>query len=206
MTSENAVKPAGVDREVLRSGIKDKYSDVAQTPEMGFHFHTGSHVAQMVGYSEEDYAGLPQPTIDSFAGTGWPFEFGKLNPGETVVDLGSGAGFDSLQAARHVGPTGSVTGIDMTQAMVDKAAQSAKEMGLSNVEFKLGYLEELPFEPESVDVVISNGVINLTPDKVSVMSQVASILRPGGRFQIADIIVHKPVGDGARADIDLWSG
>lgn len=206
MARKASVSPAAVDREELRSGIKSKYTEVAKSPDIGFHFHTGEDLAVMVGYAANDFRELPQATVDSFAGTGCPFEFGHLKPGEDVLDLGCGAGFDSLQAARQVGPNGTVTGIDMTSAMVEKATSGAHALGLENTEFKEGYLEGLPLASESVDVVISNGVINLCPDKMAVMKEVHRVLRPDGRFQIADIVVHKPVGDDARADIELWSG
>lgn len=206
MASTASVSPAGVDRDELRSGIKSKYTDVAANPEVGFHFHTGADLALMVGYLQSEFEKLPQSTVDSFAGTGCPFEFGRLNPGEDVADLGCGAGFDSLQAAEHVGSSGTVTGVDMTSAMVEKANAGSRALGLGNTQFKVGYLEDLPIPTDSVDVVISNGVINLCPDKVAVMNEVNRILRPGGRFQIADIVVHQPVADDARADIELWSG
>jgi len=158
------VNPSAVDIDQLRDNVKSKYSDVATNPDEGFHFHTGRPLALMLAYTSEDLDGLPESAIESFAGTGNPFSWGRLKTGETVVDVGSGAGFDSLQAARHVGPDGSVIGVDMTQAMLDKATEGAQEMGLSNTEFRLGYAEALPVADASADVVISNGVINLTPD------------------------------------------
>ncbi len=200
------VKPAAVDRDQLRQNVQEKYTEVANTPKKGFHFHTGRPLAEMLGYSQDDLQGLPDSTVESFAGTGNPFVFGRLSPGERVLDIGSGAGFDSLQAARQVGPDGSVIGVDMTEAMVEKAAAAAAEMGLGNVEFRLGFAEELPVDDVSVDVVISNGVINLCPDKMGVIREVGRVLRPGGRFQIGDILVHKEVDQSAKDDIDLWSG
>jgi arsenite methyltransferase len=204
MTSE--VRPAAVDRETLRGQIKAKYNDVAQDPEQGFHFHTGRPLAKMHAYSDADVDWLPAGTVDSFAGTGNPFAMGPLNPGETVLDIGCGAGFDTLLAARDVGLSGRVIAVDMTEAMVEKTLQGARQLGLSNVDARLGFAEELPATDASVDVVISNGVINLCPDKVAAMQEVWRVLKPGGRFQIADIIVHKEVPQDAKDDIDLWSG
>jgi SAM-dependent methyltransferase len=200
------VRAANVDRDRLREQISDKYTDVALEPEKGFHFHTGRPLAKMLGYADADIDRLPVGTVDSFAGTGNPFSMGKLNPGETVLDIGCGAGFDALQAAQQVGPVGRVIGVDMTEAMREKTLTGAKQLGLANVEVRAGFMEELPVEDASIDVVISNGVINLTPDKVGVMREVFRVLKPGGRFQIGDIIVHKEVPQDAKDDIDLWSG
>lgn len=199
------VTPANVDRTRLRSGIQQKYTEVALEPEKGFHFHTGRPLAAMLGYPDEDVARLPGSTVESFAGTGNPFSMGRLRPGETVLDLGCGAGFDLLQAALQVGPSGRVIGIDMTPAMREKARAGARTLGLSNVEAREGYLEELPVEDASVDVVISNGVLNLTPDKEAVMREVYRVLKPGGRFQVGDIVVHIDVPQEAKDDVELWS-
>jgi SAM-dependent methyltransferase len=204
--TERAVQPAKVDREQLRQQIQAKYTDVALEPEQGFHFHTGRPLAAMLGYSDADVDALPVSAVESFAGTGNPFSLGAMRPGEAVLDIGCGAGFDTLIAARQVGPTGSVIAIDMTEAMLGKTRAGAADLRLTNVETRLGYLEDLPVESESIDVVIGNGVINLTPDKVQAMREVWRVLKPGGRFQIADIIVHKEVPQDAKDDIDLWSG
>jgi SAM-dependent methyltransferase len=203
---ELQVQPAQVDREELRCQIQEKYTDVAVRPEVGFHFHTGRPLARMLGYREADIDWLPPSTVDSFAGTGNPFSMGELQAGERVLDVGCGAGFDTLLAARAVGPSGSVTAVDMTPAMLDRTRSAAGERGLGNIKVRQGYAEELPAESSSIDVVISNGVINLCPDKLAVMKEVHRVLRPGGRFQIADIIVHKEVPQDAKDDIDLWSG
>jgi len=205
MTVEQ-VKAAAVDRDELRSQISEKYTDVAETPEMGFHFHTGRPLAAMLGYDAGDVDWLPTSTVDSFAGTGNPFSAGRLPEGATVLDIGCGAGFDTLLAARQVGPSGRVFAIDMTDAMLARARAGAEALGLDNVEVRHGYAEELPVEDSSVDVVISNGVLNLTPDKMAAMREVHRVLKPGGRFQIADIVVHEEVPQDAKDDIDLWSG
>ena len=200
------IRPAAVDREQLRRQISEKYTDVAIDPEKGFHFHTGRPLAAMLGYDLALVDRLPKGTVDSFAGTGNPFSMGALEAGETVLDIGCGAGFDTLIAAEQAGPAGRVIAIDMTAAMRDKTAAAAAAMGLTNVEVRAGYMEELPVDDASIDVVISNGVINLTPDKVGVMREIHRVLKPGGRFQIGDIIVHKEVPQDAKDDIDLWSG
>lgn len=197
---------AAVDREELRARISDKYRDVATNPELGFHFHTGAPLAKMLGYPDEVIATLPEGTVASFAGTGNPFLFGDLHPGETVVDIGCGAGFDSLQAARQVGQTGRVIAVDMTAEMRAKTAAGARQMQLPNLEVLEGFAESLPVDEGTADVVISNGVINLCPDKQAVFREMHRVLKPGGRIQVGDILVHKEVPQDARDDIDLWSG
>ena len=200
------VQPSAVDADELRSQIQDKYSEVAQEPEKGFHFHTGFSLAMMLGYSEERVKALPSSAVDSFAGTGNPFEFGDMKAGEAVVDIGSGAGFDALQSALQVGPSGRVIGVDMTPAMLARARESADSLGLRNIEFREGLAESLPVEDGTADVVTSNGVINLTPDKLAVLKEIYRVLKPGGRAQIADITVQIEVPQSAKDDIDLWSG
>ena len=198
------LKRVEVDSDALRAQVTEKYTEIANEPEKGAHFHTGKSLAMMVGYPESTIDSLPAGTVESFAGTGNPFSMGELKPGETVLDLGCGAGFDSLIAARQVGASGRVISIDMTPAMLDKARVGASEAGLSNVEFHEAYAESLPVQDKSVDVVISNGVINLCPDKMAVMAEINRVLKPGGRIQIGDMVVHKAVPDDAKADIDLW--
>lgn len=195
-----------VDVQRLRAAIQDEYAEVATTPEKGFHFHTGRPLAAMLGYERSETDALPDAVIESFAGVANPFIFGRLSAGETVVEVGSGAGFDAILAARQVGPTGRVIGVDMTPAMLEKARANAERLGLSNVEFRQGYMEEMPVEDGVADVVISNGVINLSPDKEAVFREIARVLRPGGRLQISDIVVARAVPDAAKENIDLWTG
>jgi SAM-dependent methyltransferase len=199
------VTAANVDRERLRAGITDKYTEVALEPEKGFHFHTGRPLAAMLGYAPASVDRLPTATIDSFAGTGNPFSMGPIHRGEVVLDMGCGAGFDLLQAAIQTGPTGRAIGVDMTPAMRERARAGADELFLRNVDIRAGYLEELPVEDATIDVVISNGVFNLTPDKEAVMREVRRVLKPGGRFQVGDIIVHIDVPQDAKDDVELWS-
>ena len=199
------VKPAAVDVEGLRCQIQDKYTEVARTPKMGFHFHTGRPLALMLGYAGALIDQLPASAVESFAGTGNPFSMGDVRPGETVLDIGCGAGFDSILAALRAGPAGRVIAVDMTPAMLEKAAASARQAGVSNIEFRGGLAESLPVDDGAVDLVISNGVINLCPDKMAVMAEVHRALKPGGRIQIGDIVVHKEVPQSAKDNIDLWS-
>lgn len=200
-----AIEPI-LDLSVLRTAIQVEYQEVASDPTKGFHFHTGRFLADRLGYPAEIVDALPDSAVESFAGVGNPFSWGELHPGEAVLDLGSGAGFDAFFAARQVGPTGTVIGLDMTPAMNEKARASARHLGLDHVEFREGYLEELPIDEASVDVIISNGVINLCPDKETVMREAYRVLKPGGRLQISDIIVQREVPDSAKENIDLWTG
>jgi SAM-dependent methyltransferase len=190
----------------LRSAVQVEYADVAAFPNKGFHFHTGRFLAGRIGYPANRVNTLPDSVIESFAGVGNPFSWGDLHEGEAVVDLGSGAGLDSLLAAQMVGPSGSVVGIDMTPEMIEKSTHNAALLGLSNVEFRQGFLEAMPLPDASADVVISNGVLNLCPDKASVLAETFRVLKPGGRMQISDIIVSKPVEEEGKADIALWTG
>lgn len=192
--------------ETLRTEISKEYSVVATNPEREFHFHTGRRLAGILEYDEKLINSVPDSGLESFAGTGNPFAMGKLNEGETVVDVGSGAGFDSLLAAQMVGPEGRVIGVEMTEEMLDKARGAAEEAGLKNVEFKQGLAEKLPVEEGWADVIISNGVINLCMDKLSVFRQLYRALKSGGRFQISDIVVQRAVSDSAKQKIDLWTG
>jgi SAM-dependent methyltransferase len=197
---------AAVDREELRRRIAEKYHDVAENPALGFHFHTGRPLARMLGYSDAVIDLLPSGTVESFAGTGNPFLFGDLHPGEVVVDVGCGAGLDTLIAAQQVGPDGQVIAIDMTAEMRAKTVAGARALSLTNVKVYEGYAESLPVPDGIADVVISNGVINLCPDKPAVFREIFRVLRPGGRIQIGDILVHTEVPQSAKDDIELWSG
>lgn len=198
--------PKELDGEYLRSEIKKEYTGVAVNPEQVTNFHVGRRCAENAEYQEKWLGVVPEAALSSFAGTGCPFQIGELNPGETVVDLGSGAGMDSFIAAHQVGPNGRVIGVDMTEEMLTKANAQKEAAGVTQLEFRRGYLENLPVEDETVDVVISNGVVNLCPNKPGVFREIFRILKPGGRMQIADILVHKPVTDKMRNNIDLWTG
>lgn len=190
----------------LRVEIKKEYTNVALDPNKGYHFHTGRKLANLLGYDEALYANLPEANIASFAGTGNPFSVGAINAGETVVDVGSGAGFDSLIAAHLVGALGRVVGVDMTDEMLKKARAGAEAMGAANVEFREGLAESLPLPDHFADVVISNGVLNLTLDKTETQREWFRILKPGGRLQVGDILVEREVPSDAMDDISLWTG
>lgn len=199
-------QPVAVDSAGLRKAIQDEYREVAENPGKGFHFHTGRTLAKIVGYQEAWLSGIAEAAIESFAGTGNPFAMSELAPGERVVDIGSGGGIDSLIAARMVAPEGEVIGIDMTPAMLKRARKAAVESGIDNVLFQQAYMEELPVPAGWADVVISNGVLNLAPDKMKVLGEMYRVLRPGGRLQIADILVNREVPEAAKRKIDLWTG
>ncbi len=204
MTAPSVPTVPNVDRKVLREAIQEEYEAVACEPQRGFHFHTGRPLAEILGYQAEWLDGLPEGSIESFAGTGNPFSLGALATGERVVDVGCGAGIDSLIAARMVGPEGAVIGIDMTRSMLEKAQAGAS--GLEHVEFLLGFGEELPVPDAWADVVISNGVVNLMPDKGEALTEMARVLAPGGRIQIGDILVDRAVPENSKERIDLWTG
>ena len=199
-------RPPSIFIETLRTEVAQEYAQVAQNPELGFHFHTGRRLAAMLEYRDEWLEGLPEEAIESFAGTGNPFNLGQLNPGERVVDAGSGAGLDCLIAANMIGRAGEVIGVDMTTEMLDKASANAQAIGARNVSFKRGFIEDLPVEDEWADVVISNGAVNLAPDKHDAFRELNRVLKPGGRIQIADILVEKPIPESARQNVDLWTG
>ena len=195
-----------VDVEVLRDQVREKYRAVAVAPEATYHFHTGRPLAVRLGYDPTVLDRLPERAVESFAGVGNPFSLRPLRPGERVVDVGSGAGFDAFVAAHHVGPTGAVVGVDMTDEMLAKSRATAEALGLSHVEFRPGLAENLPVEDGWADTVISNGVINLCADKRAVLDEIHRVLRPGGWLQFADIANGRPVPSAAMRDVDLWTG
>ena len=195
----------GLDVGLLKSEIKRTYASVSQEPGKDFMFPTGRAWAQDLGYPDE-LARVPDFVVESFAGVANPWSLGRVEPGEDVLDLGSGAGTDSLVAALMVGSVGSVTGIDMTPEMIENARQGASALGLGNVTFVEGEIEGFPFEGESFDVVISNGVIDLLPDKEVVFASIYRVLRPGGRIQFADVTIQEPVSEEGKRKIDLWTG
>lgn len=199
--SETLVDPVRLQRE-----IQEKYRQVASDPTAGYHFFTGRKAADHIGYPTADLDELPDHVVDAFAGVANPFYWGMPGQGETVVDIGSGAGLDSVIAAKSVGPAGEVIGVDMTVDMLERAARSADQLGLQNLEFREGRAEKLPIPDDSVDLVISNGVLNLVPDKARAYREIHRILKPGGRFQVADIMVDKPIPEGTQRNIDLWTG
>jgi arsenite methyltransferase len=194
-----------VDAVALRDEVRAKYRDVAVNPRGTFHFHTGRPLARRLGYDDAVVARMPESAIEAFAGVGNPFSQGALNPGERVVDLGSGGGFDCFVAAEQVGAEGRVVGVDMTAEMLERSRATATSMGLGNVEFRRGIIEDLPVEDGWADVVISNGVINLCADKRRIFNEVMRVLRPGGRLQFADIATGKTVPEAAVRNIDLWT-
>jgi arsenite methyltransferase len=195
-----------VDPVALREQVKSKYRAVAADPTRTYHFHTGRGLARRLDYEDDAVDALPDRAVESFAGVANPFALRRLAPGERVVDIGSGAGFDSFLAAQQVGPTGRVVGVDMTPEMLEKSTATASELGLDHVEFRAGLAESVPVEDSWADVVISNGVINLCADKHAVLSEIRRVLRPGGWLQFADIANGLPVPEGALRDIDLWTG
>jgi arsenite methyltransferase len=194
-----------IDVALLKGEIKKTYASVSAEPERDFIFPTGRAWAEDLGYPKE-LANVPETAVESFAGVANPWELGRLALGERVLDLGSGAGTDSLVAAQMVGEAGRVTGIDMTPEMLAKARAAATEMGATNVEFVESEAEHLPFKDETFDVVISNGVIDLIPDKDAVFAELHRVLVPGGRLQVADVTIQNPVSEEGRRKIDLWTG
>ncbi len=195
-----------VDVDQLRSEVQEHYAEVAHDPDGEFHFHPGRRATSRLGYGQELIDGFPEPCIEAFAGVANPFSWGLPASGEQVIDIGSGGGLDALIAARAVGPKGAVVGVDMTPAMLERASRNAEAAGIDNVEFRSGYAEALPVPDGWADLVISNGVLNLVPDKVAAYEEIMRALTPAGRIQIADVCVEVEVPEEARRDIDLWKG
>lgn len=200
MTAEVAV-----DADALREEVRSKYREVAINPHGEYHFHTGRPLAARLGYDMAAVDALPDAAVESFAGVANPFSLSQLRSGSHVIDVGSGGGFDCFIAAGQVGPEGRVIGVDMTDEMLEKARATAASMGLANVEFRKGIIEDMPVEDGWADVVISNGVINLCADKRAVFAEILRVLRPGGRLQFADIANGQPVPEAAIRNIDLWT-
>ena len=201
-----AIEVEGLDVDLLRSEIQRTYTAVSREPERDFMFPTGRAWATDLGYPTELLQRVPDAACESFAGVANPFSLGPLEPGEDVLDLGCGSGTDSLIAAQMVGPTGTVSGIDMTPEMVTNARRATTEIGLDTVTIIEASAEQLPFADASFDIVISNGVIDLIPDKDAVFSEIVRVLRPGGRVQFADVTIQRPVSKEGRRNIDLWTG
>jgi len=204
--SEGCVMTDHVDVSELRTEVQSHYAEVADHPDGEFHFHTGRFAAEQLGYDPALLAGLPESAVEGFAGVANPFTWGLPAAGENVVDVGSGAGFDSAIAAEAVGPRGAVVGVDMTPAMLKRATELATRLEFDHLEFREGLAEDLPVVDAWADLVISNGVLNLVPDKVQAYREVFRVLRPGGRIQIGDVCVEREVPEAAKRDIDLWTG
>ena len=194
-----------VDTHAVESQVKDMYERVASDPHGDFHFEMGRALAERLGYSPYDLDRVPAPSMDSFAGVGHHFDLAALQPGERVLDLGSGSGLDSFVASLKVGPTGQVVGIDMTDGQLEKATELRQRGGFSNIEYVKGYIDQLPFEDESFDSVISNGVINLVANKEATFKEAARVLRPGGRIALSDIVTGVELPNGIVCNATLWA-
>ena len=199
--------PMNFDKDKLRSEVRLTYTQVAEDPAGDYHFHRGAeYAAKYLGYDRAALKALPLAATEVFCGMGNPFRMGALENGATVIDIGSGGGMDCLLAAKQVGPNGTVIGIDMTDAMLERSGGAARATGLVNVRFEKAEMTRLPLADDSVNVVISNGVINLAPDKEAVFAELFRVVKPGGRLQFADIIMKSALSEDARNNIDLWTG
>ena len=196
---------ASVDVDDLEAKVQQMYRQVAEQPHASYHFEMGRALAQRLGYPDDLLAAIPEDAVESFAGVGFFFDLAALQQGETVIDLGSGSGMDTLIAGRLVGPTGSIVGVDFTLEQLTKARRLAAEAGIQHVEFREGRIENLPADDKSFDCVISNGVINLSPDKQQVFAETARVLRPGGRLAIADIVTTRQMTEAIVSNADLWA-
>jgi SAM-dependent methyltransferase len=202
-----ATCPIGFDVNQLQKQVRATYDRVVREPNGEFHFHRGlDYACDLLRYNRQELETLPQECTARFAGVGNPLRIGPIAAGETVLDIGCGAGMDLLLAARRTGPGGRAIGVDMTPAMRERAAASAMKAGLwRNIEVRAGVVEELPVKDESIDVVISNGVINLSPDKNRAFRDIHRVLRPGGRLYLADVVVQRELSHDVRSDVDLWA-
>jgi ubiquinone/menaquinone biosynthesis C-methylase UbiE len=203
MTTATATR--SVNTAELEQKVKDMYQRVAREPGGEFHFEMGRVLAERLGYPPADLDRIPHEAIDSFAGVGYHFDLAAIRPGEHVLDLGSGSGMDTFVAALQTGPGGKVEGVDMTDAQREKAEALRDRAGLTQVAYRKSYIEQLPFADASFDVVISNGVINLSADKAGVFREVARVLKPGGRMALSDIISERDLPEGVTCDATLWA-
>ena len=194
-----------LDVERLERAVKTVYSDVARAPGAEYHFEMGRTLAERLGYPPEDLDRVPAAALESFAGVGYHFDLADLEPGDAVLDLGSGSGTDAFVAALHATDAGAVTGLDMTDDQLEKARRLRDEAGLDAVTFERGYIEDLPFDDGTFDVVVSNGVINLSPDKARVFAEANRVLRDGGRLAVSDIISEELMPESIKSDADLWA-
>lgn len=192
-------------KESIFKAVSAMYTDVAMCPARAFHFPTGRPACEFVGYPKEQLDAIPATAYESFAGVGYPFAGGAIRAGDRVLDIGSGSGTDVLIASLLVGHAGKVCGLDMTAAMLDKARTNAAKMGAGNVEFVEGNAEQIPLPDASVDVVTSNGVLNLVPDKPKAFREIFRVLRPGGKIQISDIVLGRPIKETSRENPQLWA-